>query len=73
MTDIVGKLISAASALAALTRHGDEGVMNWTWLVGPRSYQPEAHYMRGPGPKWRAKHGGPVMAAAGPRRRSSMM
>jgi hypothetical protein len=21
-----------------------------------RSYRPEAHYMRGPGPKWRAKH-----------------
>jgi hypothetical protein len=21
------------------------------------SYQPERHYMRGPGPKWRAKHG----------------
>jgi hypothetical protein len=20
------------------------------------SYRPEAHYMRGPGPKWRAKH-----------------
>jgi hypothetical protein len=23
------------------------------------SYQPELHYMRGPGPAWRAKHGGP--------------
>lgn len=22
-------------------------------------YRPELHYMRGPGPKWRAKHGGP--------------
>jgi len=21
-----------------------------------RRYRPEAHYMRGPGPKWRAKH-----------------
>lgn len=21
------------------------------------SYRPEKHYMRGPGPKWRAKHG----------------
>ena len=21
-----------------------------------RTYRPEAHYMRGPGPKWRAKH-----------------
>jgi len=24
------------------------------------SYRPELHYMRGPGPKWRAKHGQPV-------------
>ena len=25
---------------------------------GPRMrYRPEAHYMRGPGPKWREKHG----------------
>jgi hypothetical protein len=23
-------------------------------LIDP--YRPEAHYMRGPGPKWRAKH-----------------
>ncbi len=26
-------------------------------IAGPaRRYRPEAHYMRGPGPKWRAKH-----------------
>ena len=24
-----------------------------------QSYRPELHYMRGPGPKWRAKHRGP--------------
>jgi hypothetical protein len=23
-----------------------------------RSYRPERHYMRGPGPAWHAKHGG---------------
>ena len=23
-------------------------------------YQPELHYMRGPGPRWREKHGGTV-------------
>jgi hypothetical protein len=22
----------------------------------PQRYRPEAYYMRGPGPKWRAKH-----------------
>ncbi len=24
-------------------------------------YRPERHYMRGPGPKWRAKHGLPPL------------
>jgi hypothetical protein len=25
-------------------------------IVGPLRYRPEAHYMRGPGPKWREKY-----------------
>jgi hypothetical protein len=28
-------------------------------IGGP--YRPERHYMRGPGPKWRAKHGLPPL------------
>jgi hypothetical protein len=29
----------------------------WTAIGDPADrYRPEAHYMRGPGPKWRAKH-----------------
>jgi len=28
-------------------------------IGGP--YKPERHYMRGPGPKWRAKHGLPPL------------
>jgi hypothetical protein len=28
----------------------------WQSLTDP--YRPELHYMRGPGPKWRAKHAG---------------
>ena len=37
----------------------------WTAAIGAwrtllpkhvQRYRPEAHYMRGPGPKWRAKH-----------------
>jgi hypothetical protein len=28
-------------------------------LDSPDTYRPEAHYMRGPGPKWRAKHAQP--------------
>ena len=26
-------------------------------------YRPERHYMRGPGPKWRAKHAQPKLAS----------
>jgi hypothetical protein len=37
----------------------------WAWAIASKAlpqgttgenYRPEAHYMRGPGPKWRAKH-----------------
>jgi hypothetical protein len=27
------------------------------------SYRPERHYMRGPGPKWHAKHAAPALPA----------
>jgi hypothetical protein len=32
---------------------------NWHKLIEKAwdPYRPEPHYMRGPGPKWRAKHG----------------
>jgi hypothetical protein len=35
-------------------------VANWQRLLkfAGDSYRPELHYMRGPGPKWRAKHRG---------------
>ena len=31
----------------------------WRKLIGElfEHYRPELHYMRGPGPKWREKHG----------------
>lgn len=41
------RLLHALTRL--LTMFGNEPV---------RAYRPEAHYMRGPGPAWRAKHGG---------------
>jgi len=31
---------------------------------GLDTYRPEQHYMRGPGPKWRAKHGARALAPA---------
>ncbi|MGH6737391.1 MAG: hypothetical protein ACRECX_15140 [Methyloceanibacter sp.] len=32
------------------------------------AYRPERHYMRGPGPKWHAKHTASLVAAAGAQR-----
>ncbi|HEU4806429.1 MAG TPA: hypothetical protein VFS91_11605 [Nitrobacter sp.] len=29
-------------------------------------YRPELHYMRGPGPAWRAKHGQPALESTAP-------
>ena len=29
------------------------------------TYRPELHYMRGPGPKWREKHGAPPAIRSG--------
>jgi len=31
-------------------------VLTAFWGGSVRQYRPEAHYMRGPGPKWREKH-----------------
>jgi hypothetical protein len=30
-----------------------------------KGYRPELHYMRGPGPKWREKNGGPAAPPVG--------
>ena len=46
-------LASAAQRLCALVAHA-------ATLLGREPappYRPEAYYMRGPGPKWREKHG----------------
>ena len=32
--------------------------LGWLWGEQAGAYHPEAHYMRGPGPAWRAKHPG---------------
>ena len=38
--------------------HAVERVLMFLWGGSSKQYFPEAHYMRGPGPKWREKHGG---------------
>ena len=37
-------------------------IANWHKLITSACapYRPELHYMRGPGPKWHAKHQGPM-------------
>jgi hypothetical protein len=49
LSSIPGLLLRAlVRSLTWLSKLGNEPV---------RTYRPEAHYMRGPGPAWRAKHG----------------
>ena len=56
-------LVIAGSAAALLPRPfahiGHAVAAFWRDLARPLSvsYHPERHYMRGPGPAWRAKHG----------------
>ena len=42
-----------------LLRRFDRIVTGWHRLIDRAcdGYRPERHYMRGPGPKWHAKHG----------------
>lgn len=50
---------------------GDVMLAAGKWLLGldrPQLYRPEAHYMRGPGPKWRALYGDPKTLAMRARR-----
>jgi hypothetical protein len=54
--------ITDATALAGFARKTVESASGFAGLVHNLimdvrdSYRPELHYMRGPGPKWRAKH-----------------
>jgi hypothetical protein len=58
------QLANIAYVLALAIAKACTAVANaWWTAMGDHSdrYRPEAHYMRGPGPKWRAKHA-PVSA-----------
>ena len=46
-------------ATPVLTRVVNETSWRWRRLTASlfNPYRPELHYMRGPGPKWREKHG----------------
>ena len=56
---IAARPLRKPSALLTRTSNLVAGVSDFwreriAWLTDP--YHPERHYMRGPGPKWRAKH-----------------
>jgi hypothetical protein len=59
----MGRAIAILSGSAAVSRPftvvGQVVVRFWRELTRDtvRPYRPERHYMRGPGPAWRAKHG----------------
>jgi len=61
-------LAISGSAIALLPRpfnaFGNFFTSFWRELTrdAVRPYRPELHYMRGPGPAWRAKHGLPPAA-----------
>ena len=47
------------SVLISLLRDVGRSVVTFfgpSWDGPAKRYRPEAHYMRGPGPKWREKH-----------------
>jgi hypothetical protein len=53
------QLVNLAYVLAFVVVKARTAVASaWWTAIGDQAdrYRPEAHYMRGPGPKWRAKH-----------------
>lgn len=52
-------IASASMAGFLLTKAGTvlSALVTTIWWGARQRYHPEDHYMRGPSPKWRAKHG----------------
>ena len=48
----------ACSLVSVIARVRAAAANAWQTAIADQAdkYRPEAHYMRGPGPKWRAKH-----------------
>jgi len=59
-------MLIAQPSFMPLLRRLDGIVTRWHALIGRafHPYRPERHYMRGPGPKWHAKHRGHAASAA---------
>ena len=65
VTQDSSKIGASRRAAPGLTRELADLVRTFHALVAD-SYRPELHYMRGPGPKWHAKHDPAPAAAASP-------
>jgi hypothetical protein len=51
--------MTTTSTKASLLRSAVSALLTFlfpSWYGPQKKYRPEDHYMRGPGPKWRAKH-----------------
>ena len=53
-------------AMQPLLRRLTEIAIRWQKLIAlaRNAYRPELHYMRGPGPKWHARHRADIAGAA---------
>jgi len=68
MSAIMGSFVSTVLLARHQPSYGiNPGRWRWRRLTGSLfdSYRPEQHYMRGPGPKWREKHGDPTTVRRG--------
>ncbi len=52
------KLQQSHALIRTRMRRAVESLLMFLWGGSPKQYFPEAHYMRGRGPKWQKKHGG---------------
>jgi hypothetical protein len=55
MSELLSKCLSVAAAAGAQAWAAVVSLWCPRLLEDAHSYRPEVHYMRGPGPKWRAK------------------
>jgi len=51
-----GSPMTALAATAQRLRQSLASAVALLAIAPANTYRPEAHYMRGPGPKWREKH-----------------
>jgi hypothetical protein len=57
MIEDVSTILATLTRLRLKLRASFRGLCGWLVPDKPDNYQRERHYMRGPGPKWREKHG----------------